>query len=114
MDSNLTQNLSSNIKSKRKIKINLKLFNIVLYFIIFVSGVYYVVGANELSIKGFSLADLKGQARNINDSNKKLEAQMIALSSFNNVNEKIKKLDMVAVKEVEYVANTGGTVAVRE
>lgn len=85
----------------------LKSLNKVLCVLLIGLGLFYIVGANDLAIKGFALSDLKARQSKIADDNKKLELKAMALSSYNVIGEKINNLKMVAVGEVDYISVNG-------
>jgi hypothetical protein len=99
------------VGSIKKNIFNLKNLNKILCVLLVVLGVVYIIGVNDLAIKGFALSDLKGQQSKIADENKRLELKAMTLSSYNVIGEKIDNLKMVAVGEVEYVAGGSGMVA---
>jgi len=89
---------------------NLKNLNKVLSLAIIILGVYYVVGTNDLAIKGFALSDLKAKKNKLIEANNKLELNALTSSSYTNIKEKVSSLKMVAVGEVSYL--TAGAEAV--
>jgi hypothetical protein len=100
-------------QAKQVIKkiLNLKNLNRIILIFIIVLGIFYLAGANDLAIKGYTLNDLKNQSSKLSDENKKLELQAMDLSSYNVVSEKISNLKMVAVGNVDYINGTIETVA---
>ena len=93
--------------------LNLTNFNKTLFILAIVLGVFYIAGANDLTIKGFALNDLKKQYGKIADENKKLELSAMALSSYSVVSQKIDNLKMVAVGEIDYINGGSEMVAVK-
>jgi len=89
---------------------SLKNVNKMLLLFIIILGVYYIAGTNDLTIKGFTLSDLKGQKNKLTAANNKLELNALTSSSFSNIKEKVGNLKMVAVGEVSYL--TAGAEAV--
>lgn len=94
-----------------KFKLNLRIFNNFLFILIVVLFVYYIVGVNDLTVKGFKLQELKKTQKEMEDGNNNLELKIMSLQSHNNLSEKIKKLDMVAVGKIDYISNASGYVA---
>ncbi|MBU0646849.1 cell division protein FtsL [Patescibacteria group bacterium] len=82
---------------------NLKIINLAILFIIIVSGVYYLIGTNDLTVKGFSQEKLREKNRQLAKENENLELSITSLSSYNNINSRIKNLKMVAVNNVDYL-----------
>ncbi len=99
-------------KSKfQKFKINIRVFNKVLFAIIIALSVYYIAGSNDLTVKGFKLQELKKRSKELRNQNSNLELEIMALGAYNNLGEKISKLNMVAVGKVEYISATDALVA---
>ena len=92
-------------------RINLGLVNMFLGGLIFIIGGYYLVNINDLTVKGFVLRELKSQANILASENLDDEAKVMNLQSYSNLNDKIKKLNMVAVGEVEYLTVNQTTIA---
>jgi hypothetical protein len=90
---------------------NLKDFNKVLLILAIFLSVYYIAGTNDLAIKGFKLNELKKQQSKLADENKKLELNIMALSSYNNISQRIDNLKMVAVGNIDYISSNLETVA---
>lgn len=84
-------------------RLNLRLVNLVLGGLVLIIGGYYLVNINDLIVKGFALRELKSQATILASENLDSEAKVMNLQSYSNLNDKIKKLNMVAVGEVEYL-----------
>lgn len=101
------------INKKKKIKISLRLINNILLVLAIAGGVYFVAGANNLSIKGFELRELKKQISDADYSNRSLESKMMALESHNNLSQKVGELSMVPVEKIEYLSGTAMVVAKR-
>lgn len=101
----------SDQKSKKSKLLNLKHLNKLLFGLIIVCGVYYVAGTNDLSIKGFELQKLEDSKQKLQKESELNELSIMQLSSYNNINERVKDLDMVAVGEVKYVSGASAVVA---
>jgi hypothetical protein len=95
----------------KKFKINIRIFNKVLFAIIIALFVYYIAGANDLTVKGFKLQELKKISKELGEQNNNLELQAMALGAYNNLGEKISALNMVAVGKVEYISALDALVA---
>jgi len=92
-------------------RLNLRLINLFLGGIISVIGVYYLVNVNDLTVKGFALRELKSEGTLLSSENLDNETKVMNLQSYSNLNEKVKKLNMVAVGEVEYLTVNQATLA---
>jgi len=82
---------------------NFRNVNKALLLAIIILGLYYIAGTNDLAIKGYALSDLKGQRNKLIEANNKLELKALASSSYNNIQEKVGNLKMVAAGEVSYL-----------
>lgn len=92
-------------------RLNLKIVNIFLGGSILVLSIFYLVNINDLTVKGFALKELKSSSNLLLSDNKDYEAKIMNLQSYNNLNDKVKKLNMVAVSDVEYLSVNTGTIA---
>lgn len=95
----------------KKSHVNLKIFNKLLFALFIVMGIYYIALANDLSVKGFALSDLKQQRNKLAEANNKLELEAMALSSYANINQRISGLKMVAVGNIDYINGGSDLVA---
>jgi len=91
-------------KKNKKRTINLAAFNKILYILIIIFGVYYLIGVNDLSVKGFRLQESKNKINQLINENNKLELKTMSLQSYNNLSQKVKELNMVAVNEIDYLS----------
>jgi hypothetical protein len=98
-------------KALNKNFFNLKIFNKIIFAIVIILGVSYIIGFNGLTIKGFTLNELKLEHNKIAEENKKLELEAMTLSSYGNISDKINNLKMVAVGKVDYINGRVETVA---
>jgi len=92
-------------------RLNLRLVNLFLGSLIFLIGGYYLVNINDLTVKGFALRELKSETTLLAGENLDSEVKVMNLQSYGNLNEKVKKLNMVAVGEVEYLTVNQTTLA---
>lgn len=112
MEKQKQENLRENHRQIFKKNIfTLKNFNKILFLIIIVSGVYYIAGTNDLSIKGMALSDLKQERNRLVNSNNKLELQAMTLSSYDKISQRVGDLRMVAVGEINYINGVSEAVA---
>lgn len=84
-------------------RINLRFVNLFLGITIVLLGGYYLININDLTVKGFALRELKSEATLLASENSDYEAKVMNFQSYGNLSEKVKKLNMVAVDEVEYL-----------
>lgn len=107
------ENKNKIINENRKIlkRFSLKTLNFILFFIIIISGGFYILEANKLTTTGFSLNELKLKLNQNNDSNTYLESKITFLSSYNNVSKKIQGLNLVKADNINYITEGAGAVA---
>ncbi|MFA5163422.1 MAG: hypothetical protein WC441_02720 [Patescibacteria group bacterium] len=101
-------NATSRPKSRR---LSLKMLNLGLFSLILLFGLAYVVCINDLTVKGFALKELKVRATSLANENQEIEDKVMAIQSYNNLVEKVKGLNMVAVGEVDYLTLNKNMVA---
>jgi hypothetical protein len=101
--------LKSHSKTNRRL--DLKIINAILGGVTVILGLFYLVNINDLTVKGFALKELKSSSNLLLSDNRDYEAKIMNLQSYNNLNDKIKKLKMVAVSEVEYLSTNNGVIA---
>jgi hypothetical protein len=87
--------------------------NAVIYIFIFMGGIYYIAGINDLSIKGFKLQDLKNRSVVIKKENEDLELQIMRLESYENLTARAAEISMVRVDRIDYVSAANDEVAKR-
>ncbi|MCX6779381.1 MAG: hypothetical protein NTU97_04090 [Candidatus Magasanikbacteria bacterium] len=78
-----------------------------------VFGMAYFWQVNSVSNRGFKIRDLEKQISLLKNSNQQLELQAASLQSLENLNDKIKQLNMVVPEKVEYLRPVGSGVALR-
>lgn len=95
----------------RKIKINLKAINKLLYSTIICISIYYIGAVNDLTVKGFELQKLKKELISQQEENNENELQIMSMNSYGNLNNRVRELNMVAVNNVEYIKLSDSTMA---
>ncbi len=97
-------NRKSLLKSKSKNNyFFLKYFNLALYVVIAGLGVFYLVNINYLTISGFTLRDLRRQARELANTNLQYKASINSEQSYYTLSNRTKNLNMVSIKNVDYL-----------
>jgi hypothetical protein len=77
------------------------------------SGVYYIVSINNISIKGFVLKDLKTDLSQLMQEKEILELKVMELESYDNISRRAEQLKMVKVDKIDYITVTDEAVAVK-
>lgn len=85
----------------------------VLVFVIIFVGVLYVMQTSNLSARGYEIGDLQKQITLLEQDNQKLEYEIANQQSMKNLEQRVKKLNLVAVGDIEYAKLLGNEVAVR-
>lgn len=93
--------------------ISLRTVNMILLFLLFVSGIYYITTINDLVVKGFVLQNLKAKAGDFSEDNRILNARAASLKSCNDVAKRIEKLNMVSSEKIDYIKVNKGVLAVK-
>ena len=89
-------------------------FNFLNYFILFLiifSGLYYLIGTIDLSVKGYLLGELKKKKTSLAKDQEDAELKVMTLSSYKHLNLKIKEMKMIAVGEIKYLTIPEPTMA---
>ncbi|MDD3285111.1 MAG: hypothetical protein PHG95_00505 [Patescibacteria group bacterium] len=74
-------------------------------------GLTYLVGINDLTVKGFALKDLKSQQQMLMEANQDLQAKVLGLQSYASISPRLQGLNMVAVEDVAYLSSKTPVVA---
>ncbi len=110
----MTKTKSISEKKNKKSFLILKNFNKFLFGLIIIGGLYYVVNINDLAVKGFSLQELRQEARLLNAANKEVDLAIMSLESYNKVSQRATEdLKMVAVGEIDYITPVNSVVVKR-
>lgn len=70
-------------------------------------GVFYIFEVNNVATQGYTIRDLEKQAQDLRNSNEKLKIREAELRSMYNIEERTKNLNMIAPKDVSYMALPG-------
>ncbi len=87
-------------------QLNLKHVNTTLTVMTILFGVGYLVLMNGLATKGYQIKDLEQHIAVLQDENSDLKVQTLSLQSLDSVKQKVDKLGLVAVTNVEYLSPT--------
>ncbi|MBU1684384.1 hypothetical protein KKC56_02890 [Patescibacteria group bacterium] len=91
------------LKHKNKL-LTVKTLNIFLFLVIVAIGIYYLTIINDLTVKGFQLMSLQKNVTRLINENKDINSKSTSLKSYNNLSQRAKDLNMVAVgDEVNYI-----------
>ena len=98
-----TNNSSSKNPKKREKFFWLPILNRALVCLIMVAGVGYLIYANDVSIKGFVLSDLKSKLEDAQKEQEHLKITSLKLQSMEEVQKRAQELKMVKVDTIEYI-----------
>ncbi len=90
-------------KRQKKCFFNLKMINTLLFSLLLIASVSYIVLANNITVKGFELRDLRAQLSYLNEENRSLETNLMTMKAYGNIYNQVKDLDMVAIENVNYI-----------
>jgi cell division protein FtsL len=108
---NTKTNPCKNYKIERKSK--LMILNKFLFVSIFISGIFFVITINDLSIKGFVLQDMKKQVSDLSSENRNVELRIMELESFDSIAKRANEMKMVRVDKIDYISLTKEDVAMK-
>ena len=77
-------------------------------------SLFYLTQANQIATTGYEIKDLEDKLNKLTEENHKLELRAAELQSVRNVEEGVKKLNMVPLQKVIYVSSEGTTVALKK
>lgn len=97
---------SQNYKGFAKVKI------LVVFLCLFVCGVYLGI-INASAVKGYEIKKVERKIEELKKENKQLQIQEAELNSFYNIKDNIGNLNMVEVKDVVYIDDNEGVVAIK-
>jgi cell division protein FtsL len=77
------------------------------------AGLAYLVTINDISVKGFALADLKSRKSDLAKENQDLELEIMRLTAYSRISRRAGELDLVRVDKVNYLSAVPAAVAKR-
>ncbi|HZJ41303.1 MAG TPA: hypothetical protein VFD16_03505 [Candidatus Saccharimonadales bacterium] len=96
---------SGQLKSKPvKHFLNLRIFNLFLFTMIFSLGFFHLLNISDLTVKGFVLQELKTQSASLAAENIDSEQEVDALQSYYVLNSRAQNLNMVKISDIEYLS----------
>jgi cell division protein FtsB len=103
---------SGQLKPKTiKHSLNLRIFNLFLFAMIFSLGFFHLINISDLTVKGFVLQELKAQAASLAAEKVDNEQQVDALQSYYALNSRAQSLNMVKISDIEYLSISSHVVA---
>jgi hypothetical protein len=103
---------SSIIKPVAKSRsVSLKKINYALFSLLSILGVLYLVSVSDLTVKGFTLQELKSRANSANSEKLANEEKINKLQSYYSLSLRTKGLNMVAVGDIEYLNKEAAALA---
>lgn len=100
-------NITSRKQSDKNKIFNINLLNKFLFILIIIFSLSYIICTNDLSVKSFQIQEIKKQISYLDNENAGFEVKSMSLNSYNNLNQKVAELKMVAVGEIEYITGIG-------
>jgi len=74
-------------------------------------GAVYLIGMNDLTVKGFVLNDLKSKVNVLAEENQDLQTCSLSLQSYTALSPRLQDLNMVKVDDVAYFSPQASVVA---
>jgi hypothetical protein len=74
-------------------------------------GIVYLIGMNDLTVKGFVLNDLKSKVSVLAEENQDLQTSSLTLQSYTALSPRLQDLNMVKVEDVAYFSPQASVVA---
>ena len=105
-----TKSRNNCTRKKRKV-FNLVVLNYFIFFLVLGSCVYYIVGVNDLSVKGFQLFELKSKLDNLEAEYNSFELHMMGLESFAKISQRAGGMGFVKADNVDYLTGVRDVVA---
>jgi len=88
-----------------------RLINTALSLACIAFGIVYLVGMNDLTVKGFVLNDLKSRVSILAEENQDLQTKSLALQSYTSLSPRLQTLNMVKVEDIAYFSPQASVVA---
>ncbi|HBI17030.1 MAG TPA: hypothetical protein DDY52_02670 [Candidatus Moranbacteria bacterium] len=80
---------------------------------LFVAAIYLAI-INTSAVKGYEIKKVEQKIEELKKENKQLQIQEAELNSFYNIKDNIGNLNMVEVKDVVYIDDNEGAVALKD
>jgi hypothetical protein len=91
-------------KSRRREKFFwLPAINCILFCAIIISGIGYLICANDISIKGFVLSDLKIKLAEKQKEQEDLQITSLSMQAMEEIERRARELKMVKVDTIDYI-----------
>jgi cell division protein FtsB len=94
-----------------RLETKLRIVNKFIAVLILGMSIYYVISINNLSIQGFVIQQLKAKVKILANDRNKTELNMMALESYDYINQRAESLKMVKIDNVSYIVATNGEMA---
>lgn len=85
---------------------------IILVFMAFVCGSFYLYQVNDLATKGYEIRDIENEIKKLKADNEKNKIQEVELKSMHNIEKVAEDLNLVSSKDSTYI-NLKGPVAMK-
>ncbi len=95
------------------LRLNLKYLNGAIFSLIILLGAFYLFNINDLTVKGFALKEMQTKAAALSNQRVDTEEKLGALESYYSLNDRVQKLNMVAVGDIEYLTSNQTALARR-
>lgn len=96
---------------RRRVKVNLKVLNLIIFSLVAIIGLAYLIEVNSLATKGYRIGELEVKIDQLQQESKDLELQVLELQSIESVKNKVSQLNMVSGGKVEYLISSPVAIA---
>ncbi len=94
---------SNKLKKEKYSLISFKKFNIFLIFCLVAVGAINLAIVNDMTAKSFEIRDLRREISLVSEENRKLETNLMALKSYDNIKMKIAELHLVSAQNIRHI-----------
>jgi len=105
---------NKNLKNKKARRfVNLRVFNFIIFILVFASSFIYLIGVSDLTVKSFALKELKQEQAFLEEKKLAYEQEINALQSYYVLSERAQSLDMVSISDIVYIKHPENVIALK-
>ena len=94
---------SKKLEKRKCALISWKKINFFLILCLIIVGAVNLVIVNDMTAKSFEIRDLRRDIRLISEENRKLETDLMAFKSYDNIKQKINELHLVSAQNIRHI-----------
>lgn len=96
-----------------KLRTNSVTFGFISIALICALSLFYLLGINNLAVKGYDIKSSEERLSELKEENQKLKIEAAELKTMSRLNDSVENLEMVSVKNISYISSAGSAVASR-